>query len=233
MRIQLVRHLSPLSPLWFLLDTQTSLATQSCLITMRWITLPITATQSDFHDLVGAACSQLSRNYSPCTYRKPSSAAQPLAVVLMDWQTHIHEWTPTLAWRGKSAWVCSMCDTEAPTCVYDHLCEICALTTLQIRLISTLFTRRRWFYSIHAVLTLHHNALLTHQRTYSHNILSAMKHKPWYGHRTESTGIKVHAVYTVVWHWSFFPWKHIHALIMSHMCLNTQTHTHANGLYIL
>lgn len=48
-----------------------------CLITMRRITPPITATQSDFHDPMGAACSQLSRNYSPCLYRKPSSEAQP------------------------------------------------------------------------------------------------------------------------------------------------------------
>ena len=54
----------------FLLDAPPSLAKASSLITIQWLTLPIMATQSDFHDLVGAACSQLSRNYSPCMYRK-------------------------------------------------------------------------------------------------------------------------------------------------------------------
>lgn len=63
-------------------------ATASCLITMQQITPPITVTQSDFHDLVGATCGQLSRNYSPYTYRRPSSAAQPLAATVTDWLTH-------------------------------------------------------------------------------------------------------------------------------------------------
>lgn len=41
----------------FLLDALVSLVMASCLITIQWLTLPIMATQSDFHDLVGAACS--------------------------------------------------------------------------------------------------------------------------------------------------------------------------------
>lgn len=49
-----------------------------CLITMQWITLPIITTQSDFHNPVGAACSQLSGNYSPCMYRKLSAAGLTL-----------------------------------------------------------------------------------------------------------------------------------------------------------
>lgn len=91
--IEPVWHPSPQPPSRCLLDTQTSLAKPCCLITMRRITLPITATQSDFHDPVGAACIPLSRNYSPCMYRKPSSAAaaaQLLAVTLMNPRTHAH-----------------------------------------------------------------------------------------------------------------------------------------------
>lgn len=164
--IQLVGHLSPLPPLWFLLDTQTSSATQCCLITMRWITLPITATQSDFHDPVGAACSRLSRNYSPRTYRKPSSAAQPLAVTLMDWQTRVHEWTHTLTWRGnlhkyaeqyvwyKGTYMC-VC-----TFVWN---AVYALTTLQIYLNLSLHCLHADgdFITSMLCLTSHHNAFMT------------------------------------------------------------------------
>lgn len=160
--IQLVGHLSPLPPLWFLLDTQTSLATQSCLITMRWITLPITATQSDFHDPVGAACSQLSRNYSPCTYRKPSSAAQPVAVTLVDWQTHIHEWTHTLTWKGNlHKYAVRVIQRHLYVCMYIHVrCRISSDYTPNISYFCLDFTQMVILFS-HAVLTLHRNTFMT------------------------------------------------------------------------
>ena len=52
---------------------------QSSLITMRRVALPITVTQSDFQDLMGSACSKLSRNYSPHAYTLSSSALPPAA----------------------------------------------------------------------------------------------------------------------------------------------------------
>lgn len=95
--------------------------TLRCLITMHRLTLPITATQSDFHDPVGAACSQLSRNYSPCMYRKPSSAAQPLAAAIMDWQslTRMNSLTDL---QGKwHMYAVCVCDTSA--CMHGNVCR--------------------------------------------------------------------------------------------------------------
>lgn len=164
--VQLVGHLVPpqLPPLWFLLDTQTSLATVSCLITMRRIAPPITVTQSDFHDPVGAACSQLSRNYSPCMYRKPSSAAQPFG-------SHIDgltdsQWTHILT-CGE---ICSMYDTKASiradVYLQDMLCIVCMQKSIVFRPRCVGFTSE----CLHSPLTPQMSHFRVIQQSHSHTI---------------------------------------------------------------
>ena len=112
----------------FLLDAPPSLAKASSLITIQWLTLPIMATQSDFHDLVGAACSQLSRNYSPCMYRK----------VLISSTTFGSHTDGLTEWPGEKICKCAACVTQKHAMFYA-VC-VCVCVCVCVRLISSACT---------------------------------------------------------------------------------------------